>query len=62
MCSKIGSFLVEAAGVIGHLVDAMLTRLTGVFRFVTAVAIGGVTVRYSWLLRLGGQVPVPAVT
>ena len=52
----------EAAGVIGHLVDAMLTLYTGVFRFVSAAAIGGVTLRWSWLLRLGAQVPVPAVT
>ena len=60
--SMIGDFLVETAGGIGHLADARWALFTGVFRFVIAAAIGGVTLRFSSLLRFGGQVPVPPVT
>ena len=42
MSSKIGEFLVEAVGVIGNLVDAILTLFTGAVWLVIAVAIGGV--------------------
>ena len=54
MNSKIGDFLVETAGVIGNLVDAILTLFTGVVWFVIAAAIGGVTLWFSWLLLFGG--------
>ena len=54
MSSKIGYFLVETVGVIGNLVDAILTLFTGVVCLVIAAAIGSATLRFSWLLLFGG--------
>ena len=54
MSTKIGEFLVEAAGVVGHLIDAILTLFTGVVWLVIAAVIGGVTLWFSWLLLFGG--------
>ena len=54
MSTKIGEFLVEAAGVAGSLVDAILTLFTGVVWLVIAAAIGGATLWFSWFLLFGG--------
>ena len=54
MSSKIGEFLAEAAGVVGNMVDAILTLFTGGVWLVIAVVIGGVTPWFSWLLLFGG--------
>ena len=62
MSSEIAYFLVETAGVIGHLVDAILTLFTGVVCLVIAAAIGGATRWCSWLLLFGGQVRFPINT
>ena len=54
MSSKIRDFLVETTGVIGNLVDAILTLFTGVVWLVITAVIGGVTLWFSWLLLFGG--------
>lgn len=44
----------ETAGVVGHLVDAILMLFTGVVWLVIAAVIGDVTLWFSWLLLFGG--------